>query len=211
MANKTIAIVDINSFLKQNIESLLFACILEKKVNKLSILDLNNFGQNKLLPEKDKWAKEGEILTTTIFSNTSYQICLSAQPEQNKLINLAHTLHAVSDILIINANNQRHHYNSPFYQFADEVVIFADLEKDIIKNVLNFFMQHDLRKKKILLFVHNYRENIQSEKTYLELLKQFKMLNITICNIDCVPEFGSLKEIEQIDPWTNIYKKINLL
>lgn len=209
MANKTIAIVDINSFHKQNIETILFACILEKKVNKLTILDLNHYEQDALLPKKDAWQKEGEILTTRLFSNTSYQICTQASLEQNKLLNLAKALQAISDILLINANTQQHSFNSNFYLLADEIVIFADLEKDAINNIMNFFLRHNLGKKKIHLVVHNYKLNIQNEKTYLYLLKQFKAPNITISNIDLIPEFKSLQEIESIDPWLEIYKKIN--
>ena len=209
MANKTIAIVDINSFHKQNIETLLFASILEKKVNKLTVLDLNHYEQDKLLPERDVWQKEGEILTTRLFSSTSYQICTQASLEQNKLLNLAKALQAISDILVINANSQQHKLNSPFYSLADEIVIFADLEKDINKNILNFFLLHDLKNKHVHLIIHNYKLNIQSEKVYLHLLKQFHAKNIKISNIDEVPELKSLKEIENVDPWLEIYKKIN--
>ncbi len=208
MANKTIAIVDINSFHKQNIETLLFACILEKKVDKLTVLDLNHYEQDALLPKKDIWQKEGEILTTRLFSNTSYQICTQASLEQNKLLNLAKALQAISDILLINANSQQYKFNTSFYQLADEIIIFADLEKDITKNIINFFLRHNLKEKKVHLIIHNYKLNVQNEKTYLHLLKQFKSPNITISNIDTIPEFKTLNDIENVDPWLEIYKKI---
>lgn len=209
MANKTIAIVDINSFHKQNIETLLFASTLEKKVNKLTVLDLNHYEQDTLLPSRDNWQKEGEILTTKLFSNTSYQICSQALLEQNKLLNLAKALQAISDILLINANSQQYQLNTCFYSLADEIVIFADLDKNIMNNIINFFLRHNLKKKKVHLIIHNYQLNIQAEKTYLHLLKQFKSPNVTISNIDKVPELKSLKEIENVDPWLEIYKKIN--
>ena len=209
MANKTIAVVDINSFHKQNIETLLFACILEKKVNKLTVLDLNHYEQDVLLPKREQWQKEGEILTTRIFSNTSYQICVKSLPDQNKLLNLAKALQAISNILLINANSQQYQLNSQFFELADEIVIFADLEKDITTNIVKFFLRHQLKDKKVYLIVHNYKLNIQSEKVYLHLLKQFKSTNVIINNIDSVPEFNSLKEIENVDPWKEIYKKIN--
>ncbi|MBQ0045801.1 MAG: hypothetical protein KBS35_02830 [Mycoplasma sp.] len=209
MANKTIAIVDINSFHKQNIETLLFASILEKKVNKLSVLDLNHYEQDKLLPSRDKWQKEGEILTTRLFSNTSYQICAQTSLEQNKLLNLAKALKAISDILVINANSLQYNFNTDFYLLADEIVLFADLEKDIMKNIMNFFLRHTLKNKKIHLIIHNYQLNIQSEKVYLHLVKQFKKPNITISNIDKIPDFKTLGDLENIDPWLEIYKKIN--
>ena len=208
MASKTIAIVDINSFHKQNIETLLFACILEKKVDKLTVLDLNHYEQDALLPKKDAWQKEGEILTTRLFSNTSYQICTQASLEQNKLLNLAKALQAISDILLINANSQQYQFNTGFYKLADEIIIFADLEKDITKNIINFFLRHNLKDKKVHLIIHNYKLNIQNEKTYLHLLKQFKAPNITISNIDTIPDFNSLNDIENVDPWLEIYKKI---
>lgn len=209
MANKTIAIVDINSFHKQNIETLLFASILEKKVNKLTVLDLNHYEQDSLLPKRDMWQKEGEILTTRLFSNTSYQILAQASLEQNKLLNLVKALQAISDILIINANSLNHQSNTPFYTLADEIVIFADLEKNITNNIINFFLRHTLHNKRIHLVIHNYKLNIQSEKTYLHLLNQFKAKNVKIYNIDTVPELKSLQEIENVDPWLEIYKKIN--
>ncbi|MCQ2956829.1 MAG: hypothetical protein MJ233_03150 [Mycoplasmoidaceae bacterium] len=209
MKSKTIAIVDINNFHKQNIETLLFACVLEKKVNKLSVLDLNHYEQDGLLPKRDHWQKEGEILMTQLFSNTSYQICAQTSPDAKKLLNLAKTLSAISDILVINANSQQHELNSQFYNFADEVVIFADLEKDITKNIMNFFLTHTLKNKKVHLIVHNYQLNIQHEKVYLHLLKQFNSPNITISNIDSVPELKTLQDIENVDPWLEIYKKIN--
>lgn len=209
MANKIIAIADINSFCNQNIETLLFACILEKKVNKLSVLDLNHYEQDKLLPEREEWKKEGEILTTQIFSNTSYQISTKTALEQNKILNLAKALSDISDILLINSNANTFDYNTQFYNCADEIVLFADLEQDINRNLINFFMRHALKNKKIYLFVHNYKLNIQSEKTYLYLLKQFKAPNIIINNIDAIPQFKTLEEIENVDPWLDIYKKIN--
>lgn len=209
MANKTIAIVDINSFHKQNMETLLFASILEKKVNKLSVLDLNHYEQDKLLPSRDKWKKEGEILTTNLFSNTSYQICSQMSLEQNKLLNLARTLQSNSDILLINVNRLQYSMNTDFYLLADEIVLFADLEKDITKNIMNFFLRHMLKDKKIHLIIHNYKLNIQNEKTYLSLIKQFKRENITISNIDKIPDLTTLNQIENIDPWLEIYKKIN--
>lgn len=209
MGNKTIAIVDINNFHKQNIESLIFACILEKKVNRLTVLDLNNISQDKLLPNKEHWQKEGDILTTRLFSNTSYQICSQMSVEQNKLLNLAKALQAISDILLINVNSQQYNVNTNFYELANEIVVFADLEKDAITNVMNFYLKHSLKNKKILIVIHNYKSNVQNDKTYLQLLKQFKSPNITICNIDNIPEFKTLKEIENVDPWLEIYKKIN--
>lgn len=208
MANKTIAVVDINSFHKQNIETLLFASILEKKVDKLTVLDLNHYEYGKLLPRKDAWQKESEILTTQLFANTSYQICDKTLPEQNKLLNLAKALQAVSDILVINSNSQQSKFNSQFYDLADQIVIFADLEKNITTNIMNFFLAHTLKNKKIYIIVHNYKINVQSAKDYLHLLKQFKAKNITISNIDTVPDFASLQAIENIDPWKEIYKLI---
>ncbi len=210
MANqKTYAIVDLNDSHKQNIETLIFACILEKKVNNLSVLDLNYLGQDTLLPKKENWQKEDEILTTQLFSNTSYQICNQTSPDANKLLNLAKTLQAISDILIINTNCQQYFINTPFLNFADEIAIFVNLEQNAINNIMNFFLMHRLKNKKIHLIIHNYRSNVQNEKDYLNLLKQFRSPNITIGNIDKVPEISFLKEIENIDPWLEIYKKIN--
>lgn len=209
MANKTIAVVDLNNFHKQNIESLLFACVLEKKVNKLTVLDLNHLGQDKLLPPTDQWQKEGEILTTRLFANTSYQICLQASVEQNKLINLAKALQAISDILLINANSQRYEVNSSFFNLSDEIFIFADLQQDIITKVMNFYLKHNLKNKKITLVIHNYKTNVQNDKTYIQLLKQFKATNVLIEKIDQIPDFVSLKKIQSIDPWLKIYKFIN--
>lgn len=209
MTNKTIAIFDVNSFHKQNIETLLFACILEKKVNKLTVLDLNHYEQDIFLPKRDEWRKEAEILTTSIFSNTSYKICAKPLPDQNKLLNLANGLKTNNNILIINVNSQQYQFNSKFYELADEIVLFADLERDVSSNIVNFFLRHAIGQKKIHLIVHNYKLNIQSEKIYLQLLKQFKAPNVTISNIDVVPSFNSLQEIENVDPWKEIYKKIN--
>lgn len=209
MANKTIAIFDANSFHKQNIEALLFACILEKKVNKLTVLDLNHYEQDIFLPKRDEWKKEGEILSTNIFSNTSYKICAKTLPDQNKLLNLADSLKTSSDILIINVNSQQYQFNSKFYELADEIVLFADLERDVSTNIVNFFLRHAIKQKKIHLIIHNYKLNVQSEKIYLHLLKQFKAPNVTISSIDVVPTFKNLKEIENVDPWNEIYKKIN--
>ncbi|MCQ3908235.1 MAG: hypothetical protein MJ200_01405 [Mycoplasmoidaceae bacterium] len=135
-----------------------------------------------------------------MFSNTSYQICTQVSPEQNKLLNLAKTLQAISNVLLINPNSQQYKFNSPFYSLSDEIVIFADLEKDINKHILNFFLTHELKNKHVHLIIHNYKLNIQSEKVYLHLLKQFHSKNIKISNIDSVPELKSLKEIENVDP-----------
>lgn len=209
MANRTIAVVDLNSFKKQNIETLLFACILEKKVNKLTVLDLNHYEQSTLLPKIANWQKEGEILTTQLFSNTSYQIVNKVSPAQNNLLNLAKALQAISDILVINCNANQYQLNTEFYLLADDIVIFADLEKDITTNIINFFLRHKLAGKQIHLIVHNYKLNIQSEKIYLHLLKQFHNKNIKISNIDHIPDLKSLSEIETVDPWLEIYKKIN--
>lgn len=209
MANKTISIVDINSFHKQNIEALLFACILEKKVDRLLVLDLNYYEQDTILPKRDEWTKQGEILTTSLFNNTSYQILSKTSVDQNKLLNLVKTLKPISDILLINANSQQYQFNTEFYKMSDVVVVFADLQKDINNNLINFFLTHSLKNKKIHLVIHNYQSNIQTEKQYLHLLKQFKAPNITISNIDKIPELKSIEEIENIDPWVEIYKKIN--
>ena len=39
-------------------KTLLFACILEKKVNKLTVLDLNHYEQDTILPKRDEWKKQ---------------------------------------------------------------------------------------------------------------------------------------------------------
>ncbi|MCQ3907335.1 MAG: hypothetical protein MJ219_00825 [Mycoplasmoidaceae bacterium] len=105
-------------------------------------------------------------------------------------------------------NNQQHKSNSPFYEIVNEIVIFADLERNVTNNIINFFLKHNLKGKHIHLIVHNYKLNMQSEKAYLNLLKQFKQNNIVINNIDTVPDFANLSDLENIDPWLDIYKLI---
>lgn len=209
MVNKIIVIVDIDNFHTQNIETLLFASILEKKVSKLHVLDFNCYENGGLLPNLNNWAKNGELATVQLFSNTLYQICLQAPQDSNKLLNLAKSLSNASDTLIINTNNQCYEFNSVFYQLATDIVIFADMDKDVSTNIINLFLKHSIKNKKIHIVVHNYKENIQGHKAYLHLLKSFHSPNIDISMIDKIPSMKSLKEIENIDPWLEIYKKIN--
>lgn len=209
MANKTIAIIDIDSFENQNIETLLFASILEKKINKLAVLDLNDVRNCDLIFNYFDKIKNKESLTTYLFSNTTYNICSPSVLDQNKLLNMAKSLKTNNDILIFNANCQDKQINSPFFMLSNEIVIFADLSKDVNKNIINFLLLYDLKGKHIHIFAYNFKRNVQTEKTYLCLKKQFNSKDFSINNIDKIPNMKSIKEIENIHPWLEIYKKIN--
>ena len=208
MANKTIAIVDINNYNDQNIETLLFANILEKKYDHLTVLDLNDYANNSFIKSK-KWAKKAEFSTTALFDNTNY-ISLSKTPQdENKVVNLIDSLKKKNDILLINCDSKQYKNNTLFYAHADTIIVFANFVKDLSKNILSFFLQHSIKTKDVRIVFHNYLSNIQTDKTYLSMLRSFSNTNIKISNIEKIPKLKSLKDIESIDPWLDLYQKIN--
>lgn len=209
MSNNKLLIIDLNNFDNQSIEFLLIACILEKKVNRLNMINLNNLDESNYLLSKIKWEKRGEIFTSRILSNSNYQITAQASQNQNKLLNLANDLCSKSSAVVLNANNRQYEFNIPFFKLANQIIVFADILLDASNRLIKLFLEQDLVDKNIIIFLYNYSDNIQNKKKYLEISKRFKSKNISIYTIDNIPNFRTLNEIENMDPWLDIYKKIN--
>lgn len=209
MVNRTIAIIDLDSSFNQHIETLLFACILEKKVKKVSVIDLNPFDGSDILPKRQFWKEQDDILTIELFDNTLYQIANKINPTQIKLANFVTYRQRYSDILLISGNNQQDNLNLPFFQKATDFVLFVDIKNNSAKNLIKFFVKHKAKDANVSILVYNYEDNVQLNKEYIQILKQFKNDKVSVDKIGSFPKLDNLKQIENIDPWQPIYKKIN--
>lgn len=210
MANKVIAICDFNNFKKQNVETLLFANILEKKYDSVAVLDLNDIDSNDYLKDL-KWKEKSNMLLTNVFDISTYHFVASQDYELSKVLNYAQTLNNKNEVLIINTNFSKYSDNQDFYDNVDEIVIFTTLNQSMPNNLLGFFIVNKIEKQKVKLFVFNDNKNIQTEKEFISLRKQLSKSNLTLESIKSLPYFKSLDEIKNIDPWIDIYKLINNL
>lgn len=208
MENKVITVCDLDNFNKQNIEVLLFSNILEKQYDSISVLDLNDLDTNKFVKNL-KFKENGEILTTKVFDVTSYNFLGDEAWKSNKALNQAKILRDKNEILIINSSFTQFFVNTDFLNISDEIILFSSLSDHTINNLLNFFMLHKIENKKIYLFIFNEDKNIQTEKSFISLRKQLSKQDIILENISNLPEFKTIEDIEKVDPWLEIYKKIN--
>jgi len=209
MSNKTIGIVDLSNFDSQCLETLLFASILEKKYDACAIFDLNVYNTPKALSEVKKWSKGGEISKAKIFDNSLYHRMNKVPENENKALNYVQSLQDEYPILLINSCVVRYNINSKFFELCDEIVLFADFEQDLSKNILSFFLKQPVRNKKIHLVFYRFDESIQGAKKHLSMLKSFANSNIEIHRIVSAPKDQTLKELAEMEPWADIYKFIN--
>lgn len=210
MANKIIAICDINNFKNQCLETLIFASILEKKsTNSLVVFDSNLNTANKYLVYDKTWKQSGNITKNNLFDNTTYQALVKEFPNDNKIVDFLLVLKNKNDFVIINTDAQKYQNNTILYKNSDIIAIFLDFQIDPINNLLNFFIKHNLNNKKIMLFLHNYVQNIQNQKKYMGLLKLISNQNVEIIKIKKMITANKLSELENIDPWLDIYQQIN--
>ncbi len=208
MANKIIAICDFDNFNQQNVETLLFSNILEKKYDSVAILDHNSLSSNKYIKDL-KFKEKAQILTANVFNITSYNFIDGEAYNSEKALNLARSLANKNEILIINTSFSQYFLNTDYFKMADEIVIFSKLSDHIPNNLLSFFMLHKIENKKIYLYIINQDKNIQNEKSFISLRKQLSKSGLILDNISSLPYFKSLDEIRNVDPWLEIYKKIN--
>lgn len=208
MKNKVIAIYDLNDFNRQNIETLLFSNILEKKYDSLNIVDLNGENDNHFL-RKLKWKEKQEILMANIFDRSLYHFISDDCSDLEKPYNLVKSLKNKSEITLINVCYSQEPINTEFYQLADDIVIFANLNNHIINDMIQFFIMHKIENPKVWLFVINKDSNIQNDKAFIGLRKELSKSNVKLESLNEVPNFKTLDQIHNVDPWLEIYKKIN--
>lgn len=208
MANKIITVCDLNNFAQQNAEVLLISNILEKKYDSVAVLDLNNIDSNNYLKDL-KFKEKGEISTAEVFDITSYHFITGEAYSTEKALNLVKSLSKKNEILLINTSFSQYFLNTDYYNLSDEIILFSRLNDSTINNVISFFLMHKIEDKKIHLFIFNKDKNIQSEKSFISLRKQLAQSNLILDNIDTLPYFKNLDEIKNVDPWIEIYKKIN--
>lgn len=207
MVNKTIAILDLNNFNDQNIEVLLFASILEKKSDKLTVIDLNDYHDNSLI-NKYKWTKKADISSLKLFNNTNYQSVYKVLNNAQTMQNTIETAVRSSDYLIVNTDFKQYKNNTDIFQNADEIVVFANFIRNIDKTILSFFLKHNIQNKKVHIIFYNFGDNVQHAKAYLSILTVFQKTGIRMSRVEKLPSIKTIDDIESIEPWVDIYHKI---
>lgn len=207
MANRTIAIFDLDSSNNQDMEVLVFSNLLEKRYSSVSVLDLNAGVRNRFLKDTE-WKKMDQISQAKAFDLTSYKLWDNESLNANKIANSISSLKEKNEILIINPNHSKTKVNEEVLQNVDYLLLFVSVKNNITSRILNFLMTHTFKNKTIYLFLTDFVNNMQNQKELVALKKQFKNSDFLIDTINKIPNFKSLKDIENIDPWLEIYKKL---
>ncbi|MCQ2748345.1 MAG: hypothetical protein MJ223_03970 [Mycoplasmoidaceae bacterium] len=61
-------------------------------------------------------------------------------------------------------------------------------------------MKHKTKDANVSILVYNYEDNVQLNKEYIQILKQFKNDKVSVDKIGSFPKLDNLKQIENIDP-----------
>ena len=210
MASKTFAVFDLDSTKNQDMEVLILSNLLEKKYNSVTVLDLNVGAHNSFLKDV-AWKKVDQISQAKVFDLTSYQLWDNEALNANKIVNSISSLADKNEILIINPNYNKHKVNEEPLQNIDNLLVFVKVKNNITTHILNFLLAHTFKNKNIFIFVTGYDHNMQNQKEIVALKKQFKGSNFLIETINKIPNFKSLEDIESIDPWLEIYKKLQMI